>query len=375
MVKVLNIMTGGLNREGITTTQLEYMKHMDMKKIEMHIASVYPAEKDVINDFEKCGCQVIKFPVRSSNLLKYIIFLYKLIKREKYDVIHVHGSSSLMAIELFVAKVAGVKRRIAHSRNTMCLNEMANKLMRPLFNMSYNVALACGKDAGEWLFGNKEFMVFHNGKDFEKFKFNESIREQIREQMNVENRKVIGFVGNLVDQKNPFFLLDCFQSVCLECDDTTLIIVGDGELRAKLEKKVDELCIKDRVIFTGRIKNVNEIIQAFDLVLLPSKYEGLPNVVLEWQCAGLQCLVSDKVTAECKCTDLVTFLPINQGIAIWKSFIESKLKRPRDRFQNSKNACVELSKNGFEIVKSVEKLEDIYLNCEKHMGENKNDTF
>ena len=83
MVKVLNIMTGGLNREGITTTQLEYMKHMDMNKIEMHIASVYPAERDVIEEFEKYGCRVIKFPVRSSKLLTYMIFLYRLIKKEK----------------------------------------------------------------------------------------------------------------------------------------------------------------------------------------------------------------------------------------------------------------------------------------------------
>ena len=364
MVKVLNIMTGGLNREGITTTQLEYMKHMDMNKIEMHIASVYPAERDVIEEFEKYGCRVIKFPVRSSKLLTYMIFLYRLIKKEKYDVIHVHGSSSLMAIELITAKAAGVKKRIDHSRNTMCLNEKANKFMRQFFDRSDNVALACGKDAGKWLFGNKKFIIFHNGKDFEKFKFNESIREKVREKMDIKDRKVIGFVGNLVDQKNPFFLLDCFQKICLECENSILIIVGEGELRAKMEKKVDELCIKDKVIFTGRIKNVNEIVQAFDLALLPSKYEGLPNVVLEWQCAGLQCLVSDKVTDECKCTELVTFLPINQGTMIWKKFIDLKLKETTDRVEQSKNACIELSENGFEIVKSVKKMEDIYLNRE-----------
>ena len=155
MRKVLNIMTSGLKRDGITSSQIEYLRHMDTTGLMIDIASVGLPEKDVVDEFRNLGCKVIQFPNRLKNPLCYMHSLSKQIRSEKYDVIHVHGSSALMAIELITAKLCHVSKRIAHSRNTTCNYKRLDKLLRPIFDFSYNCALACGKDAGEWLFRRK----------------------------------------------------------------------------------------------------------------------------------------------------------------------------------------------------------------------------
>ena len=166
MTKVLNIMTGGINREGISSTQLEYMRHFDFSSCVVNFAAVHDDDVNVVKEFEQAGCEVFKFPDRNRYLFKYIISLIKHMKKEKYDVIHVHGSSSLMAIELIIARFTGVKKRIAHSRNTMCKYVKIDALLRPLFFHSYNIAMACGEEAGKFLFRGRPFITFYNGKDF-----------------------------------------------------------------------------------------------------------------------------------------------------------------------------------------------------------------
>lgn len=178
-IKVLNVITGGLLRDGITLSQLDYMKGINKELFDIDIAAVHNDYEVVIEEFKKCGCNVIKFPDRKKNIINYIIKFTKIIKQNKYDIIHVHGSSSLMTIELTIAKINGVKVRVAHSRNTETRNLLLHKILKPIFKKSYNVAIACGKDAGKWLFENSNFIVLHNGKDLNQYKFNEYYRKKL----------------------------------------------------------------------------------------------------------------------------------------------------------------------------------------------------
>lgn len=360
MIKILNVMTGGLNREGITTTQLEYMRNMDMTDIQMDIASVYDAPVDIMENFKACGCNVVRFPNRDKELLKYIVSLKKTIKKNKYDIIHVHGSSSMMVLELMIAKMNGVKVRIAHSRNTMCTNKNMDRIFRPFFYKSYTFALSCGKEAGEWLFPNRKFIIIHNGKDFTKFMYSEDVRNKMRDVNNIKDEFIIGFVGNIIYQKNPEFLIDVLDSYIEQNPKTLLFIIGDGDERDSIEQEVQKRGLKNHVIFTGRVNNVNEYLQMMDAMLLPSRYEGLPNVVLEWQIAGLPSLISNKVTAECKVSSLVTFLPIDQGIEKWVNNLE-KSRMKQERKKQSIMACKKMGENKFDIKENVIYLRNMYF--------------
>lgn len=362
LIKVLNIITGGLRREGITSTQLELIKKMDRTDIQMDIAAVFDNEPDVIDEFRSLGCRVIEFPDRHHQLPSYIATLYSTMRKEKYDVVHVHGSSALMTIELTTAWLAGVKVRIAHSRNTKCENEKVDRLMRPAFALSYTNAFACGQDAGQWLFKNKPFTVIHNGKDLNRFQFDRKIRDYIRGEYDLEGKFVIGFVGNLVEQKNLHFLIDVFKAIHLKYPNSILFLMGDGDQRDSLERKAKQLDISDSVIFTGRISNVPEMLQAMDVMMLPSLFEGLPNVVLEWQISGLPCLISNNITKECKVTDLVKFLPIDKGVGAWIDCIKD-IDISMDRAAISESSCVAMKKEAFEIDENVQLVKNLYIDA------------
>lgn len=359
MIKVLNIISNGLNREGITTTQLEYMQHLDMTNLQVDIAAVHDNDEDVIKNFEAIGCRVIRFPDRNREMLRYYSFLYRFIRAEKYQVVHVHGSSAILGLDLFVARLAGVKKRIVHSRNTSCRYVLVDKLLRPFFYHTYTMALACGREAGEFLFGKRPFKVFYNGKDFDKFRYQENIRIKVRDDLNLGNKLTLGFVGNLNEQKNPLFLIDILAEVVARYPVVHLLMIGDGSRNDEVRDYAKEKGVYEHITFMGRISNVHEVIQAADVMLLPSLYEGLPNVVLEWQIAGLPVLVSDKVTRECKTTNLVRFLPIDQGATVWVDQIMA-VDFSGNRMDLSKDACELMKLKGFEIGESCKELKRIY---------------
>lgn len=362
-MKVLNIMSGGLRREGITTTQLEFLRHMDRDGLQIDIGAVTKNDPKVIAEFEEIGCRVIVFPDRKKKLPAYVRALYRQIKKEKYDVLHVHGSSTLLTIELLTAKLAGVPVRIAHSRNTQCDHNTVNRLLRPLFLSCCTHALACGEEAGQWLFGSRPFTIVHNGKDLESFRFDPEKRRSIREQYGLGDAVAVGFVGNIIEQKNVPFLLEVFHSYLQSCPNARLFVIGEGDLRQQMEEKAAQLGMADRVTFTGRIYNVPELLHGMDMMLLPSLFEGLPNVVLEWQAAGLPSLVSDRVTKECKVCDLVTFLPVDQGMEVWT---EQMAQVHRDnRVDASRAGCESLSRERFEINGSAAAMREYYFNAVK----------
>lgn len=364
MIKILNIITGGLGREGITTTQLEFMKRLNKSSLTVDIAVVNNAEQEIINEFKRNGCNVILFPNRKKNIISYIKYLNKILKKNKYDIIHVHGSSSLMTIELLCAKLNHVKVRIAHSRNTRTDHKLVDMLLRPIFYSSYNFAIACGSEAGQWLFKNRDFFVLHNGKNLNEFKFNEDMRQKIRKKYKIENKLAIGFVGNLNEQKNIPFLLEIIKNNDKDNDNCIYFIIGDGKKRKLVEDFLKDNNLEKKVILTGRINNVNEFLNAMDIMLLPSLYEGLPNVVLEWQVSGVPSLISDKITKECKVLDLVEFLPINQGVQVWIDSIKSK-GNLNNRTEQSVVGSEAIKKSGFDISENVLTLENLYFDLYK----------
>ena len=146
--RVLVVPTGGLRREGITSSILSFMRSMDFDGLDVRVAAVYNNEPDVLDELRSLGCEVVETPDRRSETLGYARFLLSYMRRERIDVAHVHGSSSVMAIELRCAQLAGVRERIAHSHNTMSDDARRDKMLRPVFRGSWTRALACGDLTG-----------------------------------------------------------------------------------------------------------------------------------------------------------------------------------------------------------------------------------
>lgn len=361
-IKVLHVITGGLHREGISSTQLEFFKNMDLSKYEIYVAAVHNNEKEMIKEFERHGCTVVEFPDRQENILRYFCSLVHEIKIIKPDIVHVHGSSSIMSIELLAAKVSGVKIRIAHSRNTKADREKLDKMLRPLFNHLYTDAFACGEDAGRWLFGNKPFTVIHNGKDFHKFLFDERLREEKRKEFGLQDKIVVGHVGRINFQKNHQYLIKVFLTFQNNYPNAVLYLMGDGPLKEELVDTIKENKLDDSVILAGSVDDVADRLQAMDIMVFPSRFEGLPNVVLEWQAEGLPCLISDEITPECAPSKLVRFASINSSPDVWADLMVEMLDVYTDRKKQAKDGVYALKKDGFDIKDAVEQLESEYEN-------------
>ena len=137
-IKILLIITGGIRRNGICVSQLDYYNNIDKNSFQIDIVAVHNNTEEMIEKYIQAGCNVYTLPDRRKNLIKYLKELKKLIKREHYDIVHVHGSSTLMYLELNLAKKCGVPVRIAHSRNTTCDRPYLEGLLRRKFDKSYN---------------------------------------------------------------------------------------------------------------------------------------------------------------------------------------------------------------------------------------------
>ena len=219
--------------------------------------------------------------------------------------------------------------------------------------------------SGKWLFRDRDFTIIKNGKDLTRYKYDEKTRCKIRKKYKWNNKIVLGHVGNFNYQKNHEFLIDVFAALSKESDKYLLVLVGDGkEYMYKAKKQVEKLEIEDKVIFTGNVNNVSELLQGMDIMLLTSRFEGLPNVVLEWQAAGLPSIISDKVTNECEVTNLLQYLPIDKGVDYWVESIKSTKKNERNNA--SKNAILALAENGYNIDENAEELRNIYISLYKN---------
>lgn len=359
-MKVLHIPTGGLFSDGILSCITDYMAAMDKTDLDVRVLATNNAEDNAVQKVKKSGCKVVSIPYRKANIVKYFFSLYRYLAREKIDIIHVHGSSAIMSVELLTAKLAGCKVRIAHSHNTTCEHQKVDKLLRPIFNKAYTEAFACGSEAGKWMFGNREFTIIPNGRDIKKYEYNAQRRIDYRNKLKIpRDAFVLGHVGRFNVQKNHEYLVRIFEELYKNDSNTYLVLVGTGEKIDEIKDLVKKSMIKDNVIFTGVVDNVADYLSVFDVMLLPSLYEGLPMVVIEWQIAGLPCIVSDTVTKECAITPLVKFKSLKEGPENWAKTIENI--SPQDREKNKELLFNSIRKAGYDIESDAVRLRDRYI--------------
>lgn len=357
MIKVLVIESTVFGHDGITNVIVNYYKYLDHKNIDMDLVTINPVSQSFKLELKKNNNVNYILPYRNSNPIKYVNELCKIIKNEKYSVVHVHGCSSTMAVEMLAAKLAGVNIRIAHSHNTKCNHVKVDKLLRPFFSKWCNVGFACGKEAGEWMFPNKDFSIISNGIDLEKYQFDLNKRYEMRNQYDLDGKFVIGHVGRFSQQKNHEKLISVFEEVSKKISNTKLVLVGDGELRKTIEEKVAEKELD--VLFVGLSDEVDKWLQAMDIMVFPSLFEGLPLGLIEAQASGLPCLLSNTISPDTKITDLVEFIELSESSTAWCDRI-IKLKGKFDREKRVDLIKSQIRKAHFDIKQNCKELTNKY---------------
>lgn len=354
-IRVLVIATVELTYNGITSVIMNYYRNINRSKVQFDFVLGCGAQDWVVDEITQNGGKVYNVPCRKKNVFKYVQKLKDIIRENNYKIIHAHGNSGTLYIDIHTAKLAGAPIRIAHSHNSTCNHKLAHSILKAPLNREITHAFACSKLAGDWLY-NKKYTILNNGIEIDKFLFNNDIRNEYRKKMGLENEFVIGHIGHFSYQKNHDFLLDIFFEVHKIIKNSKLILIGDGALRKSIEEKITSLELKESVQILGKRNDVEKLIQAMDVFVFPSRFEGLPVVLVETQTSGIQCIASDVITRESNITGKVEYINLKKEAKFWaEKIIKYNLNYKRDDVLDS------ILSSKFNIKNETKKLEEFYL--------------
>ncbi|WP_010630803.1 glycosyltransferase [Sporolactobacillus vineae] len=255
---------------------------------------------------------------------------------------------------------------ITHGHNTRDDRRHAAVQLLHLIHRIYvrrisKYCFACSRAAGAWIFGKRSVRqnkvhIINNAIDCEKFRFREDVRQAVRKQLNIDSDTVIGHVGRFVDQKNHDFLIDLFSAIHQRNEQTKLLMIGEGELRPVVEKKVNALGLDQAVLFLGKRKDIPELMWIMDAFVLPSRFEGLPVSAVEAQAAGLPLVLSDTISRETKLTDRVQFCSLEKPVSYWAERVLSDTAEHKDTTEELKTSGFDLKRQTCRFVELLERL-------------------
>jgi glycosyltransferase involved in cell wall biosynthesis len=196
--------------------------------------------------------------------------------------------------------------------------------------------------------------IIKNAIDTSAFRYNELIRSRKRAELHLGDRFIVGHVGRMDKQKNPLFLIDIFEAIKKQENNASLLYIGIGPMENEVKKYASSKGLDDAIMFLGMRNDVNELLQAMDVFLLPSLYEGLGIVLIEAQASGLPCITTDgKVPVEANICGLVNYLSLDKPAIYWADQLMALRDYERqDRFESIKIA-------GYDIKTEVEKIEKL----------------
>lgn len=255
-----------------------------------------------------------------------------------YDVVHIHGNNGLVYLLSHYASIAGAKS-IVHSHNSSfgpgarAAKAMFTSIMRLLYGKDCSVYFACSHLAGDFLFRAQDYKVVYNGVDLSRFSYRPLDRIAVRHELGIPSEApVVGFAASLVDAKNPIFAFAVYKQLQDMVPDARFVVCGDGELFDRLISDAEVFSGKNLFICTGRVSDVQRYYSAMDILLAPSRYEGLPINLIEAQANGLPIAMSDAITEEVVVVpELCSRLSLDDDLDVWARAIVNALNRSLNR--------------------------------------------
>ena len=355
-----------MHRAGLETMLMNYYRRIDREQIQFDFLTHRPERADYDDEIEALGGKVYYAPrLYPQNLPEYNRYMRNFFKEHpEYKIMHSH-IDPMSYLPLKAGKKAGVPIRIAHSHNTSIDKDMKYWLKMYYRERITSVAtdfLACGEEAGQFLFKGKPFEVIPNAIEKEPFLFNEEVRRQKRQELGLGDELVIGHIGRISYQKNHRLLVQIFSEIVKINPNSRLLIIGVGKKEEEIRKLVNDLGITEKVLFLGKRTDVNELYQAMDAFVMPSFFEGVPVVGVEAQFSHLPCFFSDKVPVEVAFSEATSFIKLEENPGVWaKAIVDTLAKLPARK-------DIRLTDNRYDINQSFSMLSDLYMDMYKKLN-------
>ena len=353
-----------LNRGGAETMVMNYYRKIDRTIVQFDFI-VHRQERGAYEDeIDSLGGRIYRFmPLSPLTVNQYKKQISKFFDQHpEYKIIHGQCSESGYYIYKEASR-RGVPYIIAHAHSShvpfdlkLPIRTWLKYKMRPYITIKF----ACGKEAAIWLFGKwsvKNTIILRNAIDTSKYLFDKCIYESVRQKLVIsQNAFVVCHVGSFVKSKNHKFIIEVFSKIVEKHPNSILLLVGSGLLQEQIQKIVRKYGLGEKIKFLGSRGDVNDILRCSDVFLFPSIHEGLPVSLIEAQCSGLPCYISDRIPKEVAITDLIHAFSLEEAPQVWaEKILEKKYFKNRREYPNI------VSKAGYDIKKNAEWLQNYYL--------------
>ena len=365
-IKVLHFPIRNTNG-GITRSAMKYWQFIDKSKFQFDFATC-SSKLDFEDAITSIGCKVHYISCYAEkNPEQFYDEMKNFLKSGEYDAVHLNTNWWKGTLAEQAAKEVGTKRIVVHARNAnVDINDEAKRQIELLNHerckreFDPNLAthyMACSKAAADFLFGpqidRKKIIIFHNALDISRYSYVPQKRKVMREKLGLEAKYVIGNVGRFAYQKNHQFLLDCFYEVTKQTPRAVLMLIGGGELEKEIREQAVKYKIDDKVMFVGETDNVEMYLQAMDVFAFPTRFEGLGNVLIEAQTAGLKCITSTNVPEETHITENIVYLPLDMS-----KWVDEIMRYEKCYIRENMDEQVRTA--GYDIREEIKVLERVY---------------
>ena len=364
-IRVLHVL-GTTNLGGAESRIMELYRCMNRSKVQFDFLVHTTEEGHYSKEIRELGGRIYSLPrFKVVNLVEYKKAIRQFF-REHQEFVAVQGHmTSTASIYLPIAKKENPSIvTIAHARSAGVdrgAKGYITKLLRSSLKYKADYCFTCSREAGEAVFGKKwvdqgKVWTIPNAIDANRFQYNETVRSEVRAQLNLQDKFVIGHVGRFGFMKNHTYLVDIFAELCKQRQDMALVLIGKGEEEANIREKLRGLGLENKVLFLGNRFDVERYYQAFDYFVFPSTFEGLPGSVAEAQAAGLHCLISDRITREVALTELVSYRSIEEEPGCWAE----EILQNADQALIRKDMREAISQEGFDVNTQAVLMEEFY---------------
>ena len=388
MIKVLQLVGGGMAIGGVEKMLLNYYAYMDRSKVRFDfcfyrrstLVASHTEFAGLLKDASVYDLRLFEGSGKFFGYIKAIPRVWSLIKKGGYDVVHINaGRPPLLLSGLLAAWLAGAKVRLTHSHSTKgksgrsWLADLAYSIgfafVRPILRGLSTHLGACSTEAAKYMFGENvvnspKYMPIHNAIIVKPYTYSEEIRAEVRKELGAEgNMLVFGHLGRFSTPKNHFFLIEVFAAIRRRNSNCVLWLAGDGEMREAVEQKIKDCKVEDSVVLLGERNDSDRLYQGMDALLFPSLWEGLSVVLVEAQSAALPVFASASISPEHRISDRLRFIELEKGADFWADYVLREL----NTFPKRKDISNQITEAGYNIENEAVKLQDFYTKSVKEL--------
>lgn len=310
------------NLGGIETYVMNLLRSVDKSKVAFDFVTDF-SSMAYADEAESFGSVIYYIPAKSKGVFKHWRAFAKILKEHpEYKKVYFNILDAGAAVTEFIPWLFG-RTVITHSHNDNTDKTLLHKLCRPFLLLFTKKRLACSEGAARFMFKKHSAVVIHNAIEAENYAYSADKRDKKRKELNISDKFAVCHVGRLSYQKNPLRVIDIFDEVLKKDKDAVMISVGSGEMDDEVHSYAEQKGLSEKIMFLGKRNDANELLQAADVFLFPSFYEGFGIVAIEAQTAGLPCVLSDRVPKDVKVTENARFLSLELSDTVWADEILS----------------------------------------------------